>query len=103
MNSHTIHLLGSLQATSESLMAHQIEQFEPLGPEASASPKSGRIGWAGLLVFPIALGVYLLALPLFALFWIIEWALPLRPNEPDPADRDQAVAGFHSPAKESSP
>lgn len=42
---------------------------------------AGKIGLFGLFLIPIALIVYIIALPLFGLFWLIEWLLPLHPAE----------------------
>lgn len=82
-------------------MAQNVPKSLPDGSNPAAGADFPRIGWAGIVVVPMALAVYLLALPLFALFWIIEWVLPFRSNDTDPADDDQTAAGFAPPAKES--
>lgn len=45
-------------------------------------------GWLGLVVFPLALAVYLITLPLFALFWLIDWALPVPQSDAGLVDSD---------------
>lgn len=37
-----------------------------------------RISLVGLFLIPLALVVYVIALPLFGLFWLIEWLLPMQ-------------------------
>jgi hypothetical protein len=43
----------------------------------TAGPK---LGWFGLFLLPVALPVYVVAMPFFALFWLIDWCLPLGPH-----------------------
>jgi hypothetical protein len=82
-------------------MEQDIEQSNASLSETSSPPRVPRLGWAGILILPIAMMVYLAALPFFALFWLIEWILPLHPAESDPIGDDHPVAGFHPSARES--
>lgn len=81
-------------------MVEKVQQSPPAS-EASSPPRLPQLGWVGLLLLPLGIAVYLLALPFFALFWLIEWILPLHPAEPDFLAEDHPVAGFPPPAKES--
>jgi hypothetical protein len=58
---------------------------QPTPSAANAAFRLGRrsMNWFGLLLLPIALLVYLIAMPFFALFWLIEWFLPLSAAEGD--------------------
>lgn len=81
-------------------MVEKVQQSPPAS-EASSPSKLPQLGWAGLLLLLLAITVYLIALPFFALFWLIEWILPLHPAESDFLAEDHPVAGFSPPAKES--
>lgn len=62
-------------------MNEQPEQTRPPGRPVGLRFGSGKIGLLGLVLAPIAILIYLIALPIFGLFWLIEWLLPLHPAE----------------------
>ena len=80
-------------------MHEQPEQPGRLMPFPKFAAGSGKIGLVGLFLIPIALLVYLVALPLFGLFWLIEWLLPLHPAEQKPADERFQMMEVASPPK----
>lgn len=53
----------------------------------------------GLILAPIAILVYLIALPLFGLFWLIEWLLPLHPDEHKDSDQPFHAMEIAAPPK----
>jgi hypothetical protein len=59
----------------------------------------GRIGVLGLVLAPVAILVYLIVLPLFGLFWLIEWLLPLHAPEHRAAEESFRVMEIASPPK----
>jgi hypothetical protein len=65
-------------------------------------PLHPKFGWFGLLLLPLALLVYLVAMPFFALFWLIEWLLPLQPNSVETVVDDYPPHVLH-PQPEDSP
>ncbi|HEY2589284.1 MAG TPA: hypothetical protein VGI81_26300 [Tepidisphaeraceae bacterium] len=60
---------------------------------------TGTIGLFGLFLIPIALVVYAIALPLFGLFWLIEWLLPLHPADRKTVDDQFRGMEVASPPK----
>jgi hypothetical protein len=38
--------------------------------------------WLGLIIFPIAVVCYLIALPFFVVLWLLEFVLPRHPDVP---------------------
>jgi hypothetical protein len=81
-------------------MEVEIEQYDRPAPDTRLRPRVPGIGIAGLILLPIALLVYLIALPLFGLFWLIEWILPLQPRVPDPRGNDFAPSRLHHHAED---
>jgi hypothetical protein len=54
-----------------------------------------------MLLLPLALLVYLIAMPVFALFWIIEWALPLDGGNLQSEAEDRPLPQRSTPAQDS--
>jgi hypothetical protein len=75
------------------------EQPRPPGRSIGFGIGSGKIGLLGLILAPIAILVYLIALPLFGLFWLIEWLLPLHPAEHKSFDEPFRAMEIAAPPK----
>jgi hypothetical protein len=49
----------------------------PRKPERSSQRRRSALGSIWLLILPIALLAYLIALPFFGLLWVLEWIVPM--------------------------
>jgi hypothetical protein len=85
----------------ESIMEAELEQYDrPTTAETRLRPRLPRIGVAGLILLPLALVIYLIALPVFGIFWLIEWILPLQPPAQDPRGNDFAPSRLQRHAED---
>lgn len=84
------------------MLMQDVEQPTLSPVDAEFRPARPSLNGFGLLLLPIALLVYLIAMPFFALFWLIEWFLPLQPEDGDPLLDPRPMPTLH-PQTEDSP
>lgn len=82
-------------------MTAQIKRDEPRSERRPSRFAIPRVGWLGMFVLPLALLVYLIAIPIFALVWLIEWFLPLSQAGSDFQPEGNSLAPRSVPAQDS--
>lgn len=95
-------LRGSgVRSRSRRMLMEDVKKQTTPKQDLGFRPGRPTFGWLGFLLIPIALLAYLIALPFFGLFWLIEWFLPLQ-SEPNEAPHGaRALPALHSPTEES--